>query len=83
MNRKSMYNQLQISFDQTETEVTDPSKMTAEQEREVDKLVDQGFNYPQARLKAGVAEVNEEVVPLASADNLPKGAYLGNWDNEA
>ncbi len=79
MSRESPYNQLQISFDQTTAGVADYSKMTPEQERAVEQLVDHGFNYYEAKQRVGVAALNETFI----ADNLPKGAYLGKWDNEA
>ncbi len=74
MNRKSPDNQLQISFDQIAAEAADPPKMTPEQERAIDQLVDQ-----EDILRIGAAVVKATSI----ADNLPKGACLGKWDNEA
>lgn len=68
-----------------------PIPITPDQSAEIDKLTDQGLNYPQARMKLGIVPVERSVViidhePKAlhkTPPSLPEGTILGTWKNDA
>jgi len=88
----------QLSLDLSTPEIqpqVDGMPITPEQDRLIDKLTDQGFNYPQAIAEAGITVTRHEVDPpvsLTATDDeseesyflkLPEGQYLGRWKNDA
>lgn len=51
--------------------------MTPEQEAEIDRLVDQGLNYTQARTRAGVQAVKRTVSLESDEEQLPEQKTQG------
>lgn len=69
----------------------EPITITQAQSDTLDKRVDQGFSYREARIQEGIFPLNRDVVvleelpdqPKTTPPDLPKGTVLGTWKNTA